>query len=168
MGVTVEEGRETHAPIHVRAPVRGRVRVLGLVHDHGLGPHDIAGGAILTSLRGMGGMAEGAEVGLGLVRGVEGEADVVGIVKPPGLVLHLAGVLDLHADGRRAMNVADMDGGERGHPHTLCVLAAHGRDLTLVLVPALRVPVRGRAPCLTPPTRGTVGAGAGAARVLDL
>ena len=169
MGVMVEEGGETHAPIHAHARVPGHVRVHGLVRDHGLGPHDTAGDAILTSLRGMGGMVEGAEVGLGLAGEVAEEVGVVGIVQPPGLVPHHpAGVLDPHADGRRATNVADMGGAERGLPHTLCVLVAHGRDLTLALVPALHAPVRGRALCLTPPTRGTVGAGAGAARDLDL
>lgn len=166
MGVTVEEEGEMHAPIHARA--LGRVRVLGLVRDHGLGPHDTAGSAILTSLRGTEGTVEGVEVGLGLVGEVVGEAGVVGIVKPPGHVRHLAGVPDPRGDGRRATNVADTDGAERGLPHTLCVLVAHGPGLTLVPVPALHVPVRGRAPCLIPPTRGTVGAGAGAARVLVL
>ena len=169
MGVTVEEEGETHAPIHAHVRALGRVRVLGLVRDHGLGPRGTAEGAILMSLRGMEGTVEGAEVGLGPVGEVEGEVGVVGIVKPPGLVHHhLAGVLDPHGDDRQATNVADMDGAERGLPHTLCVLVAHGRDLTLVLVPALHVPVQGRAPCLTPPTRGTVGAGAEAARVLVL
>jgi len=169
-GVTVEERGETHVPFHARGPVPGRVRVLGLVLDRGLGPQDIAGGATLTSLRGMGGTVEGAEVGLGLVGevGEEEPVDAVGIVKPPGLAPHLAGVLGPHADGRRATNVADTDGAERGLPHTLCVLVAHERDLTLVLVPALHALVRGRAPCLILPTRGTVGAGVGAARVLGL
>ena len=165
MGVTVEEEGETHALIHARVPVLGRVRVLGLVRDHGLGPRDIVGGAILTNLRGMVGTVEGAEVGLGPVGEVAGEADVVGIVKPPGPAPHLAGVLDPHADGHRATNAVDTDDAEQGRPHTLCVLAAHGRDLTLVLVPALPVLARGRAPCLIPPTRGTVGAGV--ARVPD-
>ena len=166
MGVMVEEEGETYAPIHARA--LGRVRVLGLVRAHGHGLRDITGGAILTSLRGMEGTVEGAEVGLGLVGEVAGEADVVGTVKPPGLVHHLAGVPDPHGDGLQATNVVDTDGAERGLPHTLCGLVVHGRDLTLV--PALHALVRGRAPCLTPPTRGTVGAGAGAgaARVLVL
>jgi len=166
MGVaaTVGEEEEMHVPIHVL----GRVRVLGLVLDRGLGPHGIVGGAILTSLRGMAGTVEGEEVGLGLVEEVGGEAGVVAIVKPLGLVLHyLAEVLDPHADGRQATNVADMEGAERGRPRTLCVLAAHGRDLTLVLDPAPHVLVRGHAPCLTLPTRGTVGAGAGVDRALD-
>jgi len=167
---TVEEG-EIHAPIHVRALGRAlaHVRVLGLVLDHGPAPRDIAGDAILTNLRGMAGTVEGVEVGLGLVEEVEGEVGVVDIVKPLGLVLlHLAGVLDSHADGHQATSVAGTEGAERGRLHTLCVLVAQGRDLTLALVPVLRVLVRGRAPCLTLPTRGTVGVGAGAARVLDL
>jgi len=168
----VGEEEETHVPIHVRAHVLGRARVLGLVPDHGLGPHGI-GGAILMSLRGMAGTVEGAEVGSGLVEEVEEEAGVVGIVKPLGLVLHhLAGVLDPHADGRQATNVAGTEGAGRGRPRTLCVPVAHGRDLTLVPVPvpvpAPHVLARGRAPCLTLPTRGTVGVGAGVARVLGL
>ena len=156
------------APIHARAPVLGRVRVLCLVRDHGLGLRGIAGGVILTSLRGMEGTAEEVEVGLGLVGEVGGEVDGVGIAKHPGLVHHLAGVPDPHAGGRRATNVEDTEDAERGLPHTLCVLVAHGRDLILVPAPALHVPARGRVPCLTPPTRGTVGAGAGVARVLVL
>ena len=167
------EGEETHVPIRAHAPVLGRalcrIRVLGLVLDHDLAPHGIAEGAILTSLRGMAGTVEGAEVGLGLVEEVEGEVDVADTVRSRGLVLHcLAGVLCPRADGRRATSVAGTAGAERGRRRTLCVLAVHGRDLTLVLVPALHVLARGRAPCLIPPTRDTVGAGAGVARVLDL
>jgi len=173
VAAVVEEEEEMHVPTHVRAPALGRalvhVRVLGLVLDHGLAPRGIAGGAILTSLRGMAGTVEGVEVGLERVEEVEGEADVADIVKNLSLVLHhLAGVLDPHADGRRATSVAGTEGAERGRLHTLCVLVAHGRDLTLVLVLALHVLARGRAPCLTPPTRGTVEAGAGVARALDL
>lgn len=167
MVVTVEE-REIHARTHVRALGRAlaHVRVLGL--DHGPALRDIAGDAILTNLRGMAGTVEGAEVGLGLVEEVEGEVGVVDIVKLLGLVLHLAGVLDSHVDGHQATSVAGTEGAEQGRLHTLCVLVAQGRDLTLALVPVLRVLVRGRAPCPTLPTRGTVGVGAGVARVLDL
>ena len=161
---TVEEEGETHAPIHVRALGRAlaHVRVLGL--DHGLAPRDIAGDVIPTNLRGMAGTVEGVQVGLGLVGG---EVGVVDIVKTLGLVLHLAGVPDLHADDRQATSVVGMEGAERDRLHTLCVLAAQGRDLTLALDPVLHVLARGRAPCLTLPTRGTVGAGAGVARVPD-
>ena len=163
----VEEG-ESHAPIRALGRALAHVRVLGLVLDHGLAPRDIAGDAILMNPRGMAAMVEGVEVGLELVEEVEGEADVVDIVKALGLVLHLVGVLDPHADGRQAMSVAGMEGAERGRLHILCVLVAQGRDLTLALVPVLRVLARGRAPCLTLPTRGTVGVGAGVAHVLDL
>ena len=163
MVVTVEE-REIHARTHVRA--LAHVRVLGL--DHGPALRDIAGDAILTNLRGMAGTVEGAEVGLGLVEEVEGEVGVVDIVKLLGLVLHLAGVLDSHVDGHQATSVAGTEGAERGRLHTLCALVAHGQDLILVLVPALHVLARGRALCLTLPTRGTVGVGAGVARVLGL
>ena len=166
VAVTVEEEEEMHVPIHVRAPVLGRARVLGL--DHGLGPPGLVGGAILTSLRNMAGTVEGVEVGSGSVEEVGGEAGVVDIVITLGLVLyHLVGVLDPHADGRRAMSVAGTEGAEQGHLHTLCALAAHA-DLTLVLVPAPHALARGRALCLTLPTRGTVGAGAGVALVLVL
>ena len=155
-----------HVLIHARAHVLGRVRVLGL----GLGPdlHGIAGGAILTSLPGMVDTVEGAEVGLGQAEEVE-EVHVVDIVRALGLVLHhVAGLRGLRADGRRVTSVEGTEGAERGLPHILSVPVAHERGLTLVLVPVLRVLVRGRAPCLTLPTRDTVGAGAGAARVLDL
>jgi len=169
VAVMVEEEEEFHVLIHVRAPVLGRalahVRVLGL----GLGPRGMLGGAILMSPRGMAGTVEGVEVGLGLVEEVEGEADVVDIVNTPGLVLHhLVGVLDPRADDRQATSVADTEGAERGRLHTLCALVAHGRDLILVLVPALHVLARGHALCLTLPTRGTVGVGAGVVRVLGL
>lgn len=164
---TVGEQGEVCAPFHARAPVLGRAlgraHVLGL--DHGLGPHVITGDATLTSLRGMVGTVEGAGAGLVLVAEVEEEGDVVDIVEPLGLVLHLAGV-GPHADDRQATNVAGTEGAGRGRPRTLCALVGHGRDLTLV--PVLRVLGRGRAPCLTLPTRGTVGAGAGVAPVLDL
>lgn len=169
MAPTVEEEEETHALTHAPAPVLGRalgrVRVLGL--DRGLGPRGTAGGAILMNLRGTVDTVEGVEVGLGPVEGVEGAPDVAGTVKALGLVRPLAGVLDPRADGRQATNVAGTEGAGRDLPRTLCVLVAHGRDLTLVLVPVLHALARGRALCLTLPTRGTVGAGAGAARVLD-
>jgi hypothetical protein len=116
----------------------------------------------------MAGTVEGVEVGSGLVEEVEGEVVVVDIVKVLGLVLHLVGVLDPLADDRQATSVAGTEGAERGRLHTLCVLVAQGRDPTLAPVPVLHVLARGRAPCLTLPTRGTVGAGAGVARVLDL
>ena len=163
----VGEGEGTHALILVpgRAPGLARVRVLGLVLDRALGPHGIAGGAIRTNPRGMADTVEGVEVGLGLVGEVEGGADVVDIVRTPSLAHRHEGVLDPHADGHQATSVVDTEGAERGHLHTLCVLVAHGRDLTLVL--ALHVLGRGRAPCLTLPTRGPVGAEAGVARVLD-
>lgn len=173
VAAVVEEEEEMHVLFHVHALVLGRalahVRVLGLVPDHGLAPRGILEGAILMNLRGMGGTVEGPEVGLGLVGEVGGEPAVVDIVKSLGLVLHyLAGVLDPHADGRRATSVAGTEGAERGRLHTLCAPVAHGRDLTLVPVPALHVLARGRAPCLTLPTRGTVGVGAGVSHVLDL
>jgi len=84
---------------------------------------------------------------------VEEEAVVVDIIKPLGLVLQATGV-------------AGTEGAERGHLHTLSVPAAHGRDLTLVLVPGPHVLTQERTPCLTLPTLDP--AGAGAARVLDL
>ena len=165
---TVGGGGGTYVLILVpgRAPGLARVRVLGLVLDRALGPHGLAGGAIRTSPRGTADTVEGVEVGLGLVEEVEGEADAVDIVRTPSLVHRHVGVLGPHADGHQATSVADMEGAEQGRLHTLCVLVAHGRDLTLVL--ALHVLGRGRAPCLTLPTRGPVGAGAGVARVLDL
>lgn len=164
---TVGEQGEVCAPFHARAPVLGRalgrVHVLGL--DHGLGPHVIAGDAILTSLQGMVGTVEGVGAGLVLVEEVEGEGDVVDTVEPLGLVLRLVGV-GPHVDDHQATNVAGTEGAGRGRPRTLCALVGRGRDLTLV--PALHVLDRGRAPCLTLPTRGTVGAGAGVVPVLDL
>jgi len=164
---TVEAEGGSHVPIHVRVLGRAlaHVRVLGLVLDHGLAPRDIAGDVIPTNLRGM---VEGVEVGLGLVEEVGGELGVVDIVKTLGLVLHLVGVPDLHADDRQVMSVAGTEGAERGRLHTLCVLVVQGRDLTLALDPVLHVLARGRAPCLTLPTRGTVGAEAGVAHVLGL
>ena len=55
----------------------------------------------------MAGTVEGAEVGLGLVEEVEGEADAVDTVRNLGLVLHcLVGVLCPRADDRRATSVA--------------------------------------------------------------
>jgi len=169
---TVEE-EVTRVLIHAHALVLGRalrrVRVLGPGLDHGPGPHGTVGGAILTSPRGMAGMVGGAEVGSELVEEAEGEAVAVDIVKALGLVLNLlVGVLAHYADGRQAMSVAGLEGVERGRLRTLCALVAHGRDLTLVHVPALHVLARERAPCLTLPTRGTVGVGAGVARVLGL
>jgi len=158
---TVEEEGETCVPIRVRAPgpALARAPVLGHVLDHGLVPPDSAGDTIPTSLRGTAGMAEGAVVGLELAEGVE-EVGAVDIVKARGLVLHLGGALDPHADDRRVTSVAGTEDAGRGHLHTLCALVAHGRDPTLVLVPVLHVLVRGLAPCLTLPTRDTVGAGA--------
>jgi len=152
---------------HVRAHVLGRVRVLGLVPAHVLVLHGIPGGAILTSLPGLEGTVGGVEVGLG-PEGVEEEVGAVDSVKLLGLVLHhVAGALGLCGDGRQATSVAGTEGADRGRRHILCVPAGHGRDLTRVPVPALHVLVRGRARCLIPPTRGTVGAGAGVAPVHD-
>ena len=170
MGVAATVGEEgescvlIHVHVHVLGRALGHARVLG--PNHGLGPHDTIGGATLTSPRGMVRTAEEAEEGLESVGEVAGEADVAGIVEPLGLVLHLAGVVDPLADDRQVTNVADMEGAERGRPRILCVLAAHGQDLTLV--PAPHALGRGRAPCLTLPTRDTVGAGAGVARDLGL
>ena len=168
----VEEEEEMHVPIHVRVPGRAlpHVCVLGPVLDHGLAPHDIVGDVILTNLRGMAGTVEEVGVGLELVGEVGEEVGVVGIVKALGLVLRPAGVLDPHVDGRQATSVAATEGAELGRLHTLSVLVAHGRDLTPALVLVLHVLARGRAPCLTLPTRGIVGAGVGArvVRVLDL
>lgn len=152
---------------HVRAHALGRARVLGPGLGLGLGHHDTPGDATLTSLRGTADTVEGAEVGLEPVEGVE-EEDAVDIDNPPGLVLHrLGGVRGLHADGHQATSVVGTEGVGRGHRHILCVLAARERGLTLALVPAHHVPARGRAPCRTLPTRGTVGARVGAVRVLD-
>ena len=153
--------------IHVRAHVLGRVRVLGLVLDRGLGLHGTAGGAILTSLPGMSHTVEGAEVGLGLGEEVE-ELHVEDIVQAPGLVLHVAGLLDLRADDRQVTSVEGMGDAERGRLHILCAPVAHERDPTLVHVPVLHVLARGHALCLTLPIQDTVGAGAGVARVLAL
>jgi len=160
---TAEEEGETYVPIRVRAPgpALARVPVLGLVLDHGLAPRDTVGDGIPTSLRGTAGMVEEVEVGSEPAEGVE-EVGVVDIVKTQGLVLHLVGALDLHADDRRATSVAGTEGAGRDRLHTLCALVAHGRDPTLVLVPDLHGLVRGLAPCLTLPTRDTVGAEAGA------
>ena len=70
------------------------------------------------------------------------------IVNPLGLVLrNAAGLLGLRTDGRQVTSVEVTEDAEQGNLHTLCVQAAHGRDLTLVHVLA-----RERAPCLTPPT----------------
>ena len=113
-------------------------------------------------------MAEGAEVGLGLVGEAEG-VGVVDIVKALGLVLHrVAGLLDLLAGGRQVMSVEGMEDAERGPLRILYGPVAHERGLTLVHVPALHVLARGRALCPTLPTRDTVGAGAGVARALGL
>jgi hypothetical protein len=153
---------------HVRAHVLGRVRVLGLVLGPGPGLHGITGDVILMNLPDMVHTVEGAEVGLGLAEEVV-EVRVVDIVKALGLVLHhVAGLLDLRADGPQVTSVEGMEDAERGPPRILFVPVAHERDLTLVLVPALHVLARGRAPCLTLLTRDTVGAGVGVARVLDL
>jgi len=168
VAATLEGGEEAYALTHVR--VLGRAlcpaRLLCLVPDHGPGPPGMLEGATLMNPRGMAGTAEGV-VGLVLGEEVEGEAVVVGIDHTLGLVLHhLAEVLGPHADDRRVMSVAGMEGAERGRLRTPCALVARGRDL--ILVPALHVPARGRVLCLTLPTRGTVGVGAGVARVLDL
>ena len=162
--VMVEEGRMC-VPIHAHAHVPDRVRVLGLPPGRGHGPHGTAGGAILMSPRGMEDMVEGGEVGSEPVQGEE-EVDAVDTVKALGPVLHHAEVLGLRVDARRVMSVVGMEDAERDRLHILCVLAVHERDLTLVL--ALHVLARGRAPCLTLPTRGIVGAGAGVTRLLDL
>jgi hypothetical protein len=155
-------GEEMRVPI--RARVLDRAHALGLAHDPD--PRGTAGGVTLTSLRGMAGMVEGAEVGS---EEVEGEVDVVDIVRRLGLVLHHpVGVLGFHADGRQATSVAGTEGAERGLLRTLCVLVARERDRTLVLALVLHVPARGRALCRTLPTRDTVEAGAGVAHVLDL
>lgn len=147
--------------------VLGHGRVPGLVQDLGLGPHGTTEGVILMNLRGMEGMAEGVEVGLGLEGGEE--VDVLGTVRVPGPVPHHpAEALGLRVDAHQATSVAGMEDAGRGRLRTLCVPAAHGRDLILVPVPDLHVLARGRAPCLTLLTRDTVGAGAGVVRVLDL
>ena len=165
-GVVVNAGGEETCVL-THAHVLGRVRALGPVLGRGLGLHGIAEGAILMNLPGMVDTVEGAEVGLGLVQEVD-EVPAVDIVNLLGLVLrYVAGLLGLHADGRQVTSVEVMEGAERGRLHTLCVPVAHGRDLTLVHVLALRVLARGRAPCLTLPTRNTVGAEAGVPRVLD-
>ena len=154
--------------MRVRAHVLGRVRGLGLVPAHVLVLHGMPGGAIPTSLPDLEGTVEEVEVGLG-PEGVEEEVGAVDTVQLPGPVLHhVAGVQGLHGGDHQAMSVVDMEGADRGRPHILCVPVGHGRDLTLVLVPALHVLGRGRAPCLILPTQGTVGAEAGVAPVLDL
>jgi len=170
VAATVEEEGVTHVLIHARALGRalGPVRVRCLVPDRDRGPRGIVGGVILTSPRGTAGTVGGAEADSELAEEVEGGAVAVDIAKALGLVLSLVGVLCHHAGGRRAMSVAGTEDVERGRLHTPCALVAHGRDLTLVPVPALHVLARGRAPCLTLLTRGTVGVGAGAARVLGL
>ena len=159
--------REGEMRVRTHAHVLGHGRVPGLVQDLGLGPHCTTGGVILMNLRGMEGMAEGVEVGLGLEGGEE--VGVLGTVQVPGLVPHHpAEVLDLRVGAHQATSVAGMEDADRGRPRTPCVPAAHGRDLTLVPVPAPHVLVRGPVPCLTLLTRDTVGAGAGVVRVLDL
>jgi hypothetical protein len=164
--VMVEEGRMC-VPIHAHVP--DPVRALGLLPGRGRGPRGTAGGAILMNPRGMEGMVEGGEVGSEPAGGVEG-VDAVDTVKALGPVLHhLVEVLCLCVDARQAMSVVGTEDAERDRLHILCVLAVHERDLTpLALALALHVLARGRAPCLTLPTRGTVGAGAGVTRVLDL
>jgi len=147
----------------IHAHALGRVRVLGHVLGLGPGPHGIAEGMILTSLPGM---AEGVEVGLGLVEEAE-EARVVDTVQVQGLVLlYVAGLLGLRAGGHQVTSVGATEGVERGRLRILCVPVAHERDL--ILVPALHVLVRGPALSLTLPTQDTVGAGAGVVRVLGL
>lgn len=96
------EGEEMHVLIHVRFPVLSHVRVPGLSLGHGLGPHVMAGRAILANLRGM--VGTGGMGGLVSVEAMEGEADMAGIVERRGLVLHPAGVVDPHADDRRVTN----------------------------------------------------------------
>ena len=49
------------------------------------------------------------EAVLVLVKEVEGEADVVGIAKPRGHVLHLAGVAHPHVDHCQVTNMAGID-----------------------------------------------------------
>lgn len=165
--VAIAEGEEMLVLIHVRVHVLGRVRVLGPVLGRGLGLglHGITGGVILTSLLGM---VEGAEVGSGPVGGVE-EVRVLDIVKALGLVLHhVAGLLGLHADGHRVTSVEGTGDAERGRLRILYDPVAHERDLILVHAPVPHALARGLAPCLTLPTRDSVGAEAGVVPVLDL
>lgn len=56
-----------------------------------------------------GGCGGTVEVVLVLAKEVEGEADVVGIAKPRGHVLHLAGVAHPHMDHRQVTNMAGID-----------------------------------------------------------
>lgn len=82
------------------------------------------------------------------------------IVKRRGLILHFTGAVDPRVGDRRMANLASTEGAGRGHPRTLCVQAACGRDLALVPTHTFYVPGRGCAPCLTIHTQGRVGAGA--------
>ena len=61
------------------------------------------------------------------IRGKKHEADAVGVIELLGLVLHLAGVLDRHANCRQATSVVDTASRMQNE-------AAQGRNLTLVPV----------------------------------
>lgn len=61
------------------------------------------------------------------IRGKKHEADAVGVIELLGLVLHLAGVPDHHANFRQATSVVDTASKMQNE-------AAQGRNLTLVPV----------------------------------
>ncbi|KAF9642195.1 hypothetical protein BDM02DRAFT_3244934 [Thelephora ganbajun] len=90
---TIGEEKETRVLIHIRA----------LILNHVLSLHSIAGGVIVTSLRGMVNVVERVEVGSRLVEEMEGETDVLDTIQALGLALHhLVGVLDPHMYSRQA------------------------------------------------------------------
>ena len=74
------EEEEVHVLIRTYSSVFSHMYARGLVLDHGPDPHVMVGGAILTSPRGITSMGS-VLVEEALVEEVDGEADVVGIVK---------------------------------------------------------------------------------------
>lgn len=152
------EGEEMHVLIHVRFPVLSHVRVPGLSLGHGLGPHVMAGHAILANLRGM--VGTGGMRGLVSVEAIEGDVDMASIVKHRGLVLHPAGVVDPHADGphRRVTNA----GYRRHRTRSSSCSVRSDWSWTRSYSRSRSRPPRSRSrtrSMFTLPTRGIVGAG---------
>ena len=124
------------------------VRVHGLGRVHVLIPHDIPGGDILTSRKGW---------KRRWTRWIPSSFQVSFSTPSQGCGACTETIAKLRAWWVRKAQIGVL---------ILCVPAGHGRDITPV--PALDVLGRGRTPYLILPTRGTVGAGAEVAPVLDL